>query len=118
LAAEVCEVVAVALGVDVARRHLGPARLVPRLRARGLRRSPRDASGRARLQRIIRIVDRCFPGGGNCYRRALTELAVDPAAASEPLHMGLRLPGGPGSGHAWLRGSAEDNRGYDAEFVV
>jgi hypothetical protein len=81
---------------------------------------PRTAAARASLRRLIRIVDRCFPSGGNCYRRALIEVAMDASAAAEPLHMGIRSNGGPNSGHAWLGSLPEsDGRGpYDADFVA
>jgi len=56
-----------------------------------------------------------LPDGGNCYRRALLELALDPTAAAEPLVFGLKQGGGSGSGHAWL-GDARGFETYDAEF--
>jgi hypothetical protein len=67
---------------------------------------------------LIRLVDRGFPGGGNCYRRALLEVALDPASALEPLHMAVREHGGPGSGHAWLGEVPDTNETYDAVFVA
>jgi hypothetical protein len=70
------------------------------------------------LRRLIRGVDACLPGGGNCYRRALLEVALDPAAAAEPLHLGLREHGGPRSGHAWLGDRRDSGEAYDAEFVT
>jgi len=73
---------------------------------------------RERLRRTIRFVDRLFPSGPNCYRRTLTEIALDAGAAAEPVHMGLQANGGPRSGHIWLA-SAPDGAGrYDAEFVL
>src|SRR5262249_44384489 len=102
LGVEICRVLAVLPEVERGRRTRGPRPLVADLRrkARQARaRSPRD---RARLQRAIAWVDACFPGGGNCYRRALLEMALDRGAASEPLRMGLKAGGGRGSGHAWL----------------
>jgi hypothetical protein len=74
--------------------------------------------GRTKLQRLIRFVDRLFPSGPNCYRRALIEIAMDAGAAAEPLHMGLQAEGGLNSGHAWLASSSDPSRSYDAEFVV
>ena len=117
---EAAEVAFVALRVDRGRLRLGPRDLVRDLRARGLRRVPRTTAERAHLKRLIRLVDRCFPSGGNCYRRTLIEVAMDRHAATEPLHMGIRTAGGPKSGHAWLGSIPEsDGRGpYDADFVA
>jgi len=106
------------LAVESGRVLGGPAPLLKSLRARGLREKRRSSSERARLSRIVRIVDACFPGGGNCYRRALLEIAVDPIAAASPLNLGLRSGGGPRSGHAWLGPSSEPQARYDAEFSV
>jgi hypothetical protein len=77
----------------------------------------RDARARARLQWLIRAVDRLFPSGPNCYRRALVEIGIDAGAAAERLHMGLSAFGGRDSGHAWLTSSPGTER-YDAEFVA
>jgi hypothetical protein len=65
-----------------------------------------------RLARAVRLVDRLFPSGPNCYRRALLEAALDAGAAHEPLMMGFRTVGGTCEGHAWL-GSAEPQTAYD-----
>jgi hypothetical protein len=65
---------------------------------------------------MIRLVDRLFPGGANCYRRTLLEIALDAGAAEERLFLGLKEQGGPASGHAWLESwpdAAEASR-YDA----
>ena len=114
---ELFEVTAVAIRVDRARVRRGPRDLVPELRARGARRT-RSQPGRAQLRRMIRVVDRCFPSGANCYRRALIEIAMDASAAAEPLRMGLKADGGPNTGHAWLESAPEQLDRYDAEFVV
>ena len=105
-------------GVELGRRRLGPQPLVRRLRARGtsgIRRSDRE---RQRLRTFIRFVDRWFPDGGNCFRRTLIEIALDPVSASEPLFMALREHGGPGSGHAWLGNVPDTEQAYDAVFVA
>lgn len=104
--------------VELGRRTRGPARLVPTLRACGRRVGLRTADRRARLRRLIRAVDARLPGGGNCYRRALLEMALDPQSAAEPLHLGLRAGGGPNSGHAWLGDDRDPGAAYDAEFVT
>jgi hypothetical protein len=103
--------------VQLWRSRRGPAPLVAELRARGARRRRRNAVERESLRRVIGAVDRCFPSGGNCYRRALVEIAVDGGAAAEPLHLGFRAGGRPQSGHAWL-GAGGDGQRYDAELVL
>jgi hypothetical protein len=62
----------------------------------------RRETDRLRLRRIISLVDRCLPDGGNCVRRALLEMALDGGAARDTFLAGLQSQGGPGSGHAWL----------------
>jgi hypothetical protein len=112
------EILLIAPSVERKRSAVAPNALLPLLRARGLARPARDDRGRARLRRAIRFVDRLFPSGPNCYRRALLEIAMDAGAAREPLHMGLNAEGGPRSGHAWLASSPDRPAHYDAEFVV
>jgi hypothetical protein len=115
---DLLEAVIVSRRVDRDRRLSGPLGLLPRLRTRGAQRLARSAADRARLQHIVRLVDRCFPSGPNCYRRALTEIAMDAGAATERLHMGINARDGESSGHAWLESSADRGDGYDAEFCV
>jgi hypothetical protein len=113
---EVARVLASLGRVEAARRSLGPRPLLDRLR-RGARRTPeRDATGRRCLRRAIRWVDSCLPGGGNCYRRALLEMALDRGAAREPLAMGMSAQGERVSGHAWL--SDADRGATPYEFVI
>jgi len=93
--------------VENDRLGLGPAAAVRAARRRGAdarRRTPRQ---RQDLRRLIRALDRRWPGGPNCYRRVLLELSVDGGAAREPVTMGLRATGGGGSGHAWLGSGIE-----------
>jgi hypothetical protein len=104
--------------VNGSRSRFGPEYLVRVLRQRGALCQTRVGAKRVRLRRIIRFVDRLFPSGPNCYRRALIEIAMDAGAAAEPLHMGLQAEGGLNSGHAWLASSPDPSRSYDAEFVV
>ena len=101
--------------VELARGTEGPACLVPRLRQRGSLRRRRNARGRARLQRLISAIDAGLPGSPSCYRRVLLEIYLDAGAAEEPLHMGLKVPGGPRSGHAWLGGSPAAADAYDVQ---
>jgi hypothetical protein len=101
-------------GVEAGRRRRGPGPLLAELRRKGRRSRERDPAARARLQRAIGWVDQQFPGGANCYRRALLEIALDRGAAAEPLRMGFRVQREGEPGHAWLGnrgGHAED---YDA----
>src|SRR5882724_9887988 len=88
--------------IELARQIEGPAPLLWRLRREGMRRSPRSNSGRGRLQETILAIDRRFPGGANCYRRALLEIALDPDAAKQPFFMGINSSCEPNSGHAWI----------------
>jgi hypothetical protein len=104
--------------VEFGRTRRGPESLLNALRARGLQGPVRTESERERLTKIVKLVDKCFPGGGNCYRRALLKIAVDPVAARTPLKMGLRAGGGPRSGHAWLADSETVVAHYDAEFSL
>jgi hypothetical protein len=98
--------------IEWGRRCEGPRTLVSRLRARGRQAERRSPEGRARLQRAIALWDRILLGEPSCYRRALLEISLDAGAAEEQLYMGLRIPGGPRSGHAWL-GSAAPAERYD-----
>jgi hypothetical protein len=84
------------------RQHQGPAPMLVWARRRGACCATRTVTERARLRRAISRIDAHMPGGGNCYRRALLEIALDPDAAAEPLFMGLHASGQPMSGHAWL----------------
>ena len=88
--------------VEAGRVSLGPGRILPPLRWAAGRCRRRSPSERGALRRVIGAVDARFPGGANCYRRALLEICVDAGAAEEKLCMGLKSRGGPGSGHAWL----------------
>lgn len=120
-ALEVIQVFAVAARIERARLSEGPVPLIARLRAEGRRRRPRDAAGRAGLARAVRLVDRLFPEGPNCYRRVLFEVALDPAAAREPICLGLKAGGGPGSGHAFFardRATEPAAQGLEAIFEV
>ena len=104
--------------VELARRIEGPGPLVERLRAEGKGRGSRSEARRAQLRRTIAALDALLPGGGNCYRRALVEIALDPDSAAEPLFMGLVSSGRPKSGHAWLGSGDQPSRSYDAIVVL
>ena len=88
--------------VELGRLVQGPSWLISRVRSRGHLARERSPTERQALRRLIAAVDARLPGGGNCYRRALVEMALDPSAAEERLFLGLKAHGGPRSGHAWL----------------
>ena len=83
----------------------------------GMRRTIRSLAGRIRLRRLIGAIDRRSPGGQNCVRRALLEMALDGGAAREQFFAGLRKGGGSGSGHAWLASETPIER-YDAVIAI
>jgi hypothetical protein len=115
LLAEVARVLAVLPGVELGRLTSGPAPLVTRLRAVGRgRKHRRTAIERQCLKRAISWVDARFPDGGNCYRRALLEIALDCDAANERLFLGLRSDCRPMSGHAWLGSTGSGGTDYEA----
>jgi hypothetical protein len=103
--------------VEGNRRRIGLHGAVARSRRLGALNPVRPERDRRRLQRAISLVDRCLPGGGNCVRRALLEMALDGGAAGETFHAGLRSEGGPRSGHAWLA-SHETRERYDAVISI
>jgi hypothetical protein len=103
--------------VEWRRRRFSLHQAVDLSRASARARRARPAAERARLRRLIGILDARLPGGGNCVRRALLEMSLDSGSASERLFAGLRHGGGPKSGHAWLE--SDTNRvSYDAVIAV
>jgi hypothetical protein len=118
LGLEILRILRVLPEAEIYRRFSGPAVCVNRFRSHGRRSCKRSAADRLQLRRLIHTIDRRLPGGGNCLRRALVEIALDSAAATEPLHFGLNLGGGAKSGHAWLETDTRAVRGYDAVFTL
>jgi hypothetical protein len=118
LAVELWRAAAIALSIDRRRGSQPPRKLISSLRARGALCGARSPAQREVLRRAIRVVDRCFVSGPNCFRRVLMEIALDAGAASEPLHMGLNAEGGVNSGHVWFPSAPEGVKTYDAEFVA
>lgn len=104
--------------VERGRRAEDVGLLVQTLRERGSVSIARGPDRRRRLQKVIGRVDRLFPDGGNCLRRALLEISLDAGAAREPLNLGLRAHGGPRSGHAWLGTADAPHDAYDAYFAI
>lgn len=92
-------------------------RAVAVARSGGLELGARSPAARTRLKRVIGAVDRRLPGGQNCVRRALIEMALDGGAARERFFAGLQTGGGPGSGHAWLESDSATER-YDAVIAI
>jgi hypothetical protein len=115
---DLLSVVCLSVRVDLSRRRIGPQQLVAALRVRGMSARRRSPFQRSRLRRLIATVDRFFPSGGNCYRRALVEIGMDADAAEEPFYLGLRAGGGKNSGHAWLSSEPVAPNKYDATFVL
>jgi hypothetical protein len=101
--------------VEKARWLEGPATLVARLRARGMKTETRSPEERRRLLRVIHHVDRFMKGGPNCYRRSLARIALDGESAREPFVLGLNQPDERAHGHAWLEGDPSNER-FDVEF--
>ena len=103
---------AVVRWVERVRLEKGPRLAMEVVRGVGSTKKDRGPAGRFQLARAVRLVDRLFPGGPNCYRRALLEAALDSGAAAEPLMMGFRTAEGRCEGHAWL-GSDPSASSYD-----
>lgn len=96
------------------RRLAEPPRAALRdARRDGARATRRGARGRARLRRAISWVDALGPGGPQCLRRVLLELALDAGAAEETVRLGLDPRA---AGHAWIVGREPDR--FGATFDV
>lgn len=87
------------------------------VRAMSASRRARSPDERLVLRRAIAAIDRRFPGGANCVRRSLLEMALDREAGKEELFAGFRRGGGLASGHAWL-GSPPIDASYDAVVAI
>ncbi len=113
LALEVLRVLPVLRVAERARTASSPEEAVAAMRARGERRRARAPQARSRLRLAIRWVDARFPGGGNCFRRTLAELALDRGAARDTLVFGLDVGR---TGHVAFAG-AEDTT-FDVTFSI
>lgn len=116
--AELCNVLRVLPGLERARHTLGPRPLLDEIRARAGRHPRRGETARRCLRRAVRWVDACMPGGGNCYRRAVLEMALDRGAADTPLALGFARDGDRLTGHAWVEGSDTGAGRYDFTLRV
>jgi len=112
IVSDVASVLSVRATVESARARAGPEAAAQVARQLGRQRRRRSATGRGRLRHAIGVVDAAHRDAGNCYRRALLEIATDAGAAEEELLLGFRSGGGAGSGHAWLS-SQVPPPGYD-----
>jgi hypothetical protein len=98
---------------EQARRGEAPERAVAAMRARGEGQLERGPIGRARLRRAIGWLDALAPGGANCYRRTLLELALDRGAAGETLVFGLDVGR---TGHVAFKD--REDRVFDVAFEL
>ncbi len=117
LARDFFEILYLLPGVEFHRHRRSLHRAVAGARQRGLQRIGRGPSSRARLQRLIRLVDRVLPGQPNCVRRSLLEIGLDAGAARERLFAGFSSGGGARSGHAWLE-THPNARQFDAIVTI
>ena len=104
--------------VEAGRRWRGPKPLLEKLRRRGRQAKRRGRAERARLRRAVGLIDRLMPGGPNCSRRALLEIALDRGAAHEPFRMGFRVGPASISGHAWLGAEGGPSEGYQVQLEL
>ena len=117
MVADLLRVLGILPVVEWRRRRLSLHAAVAHARAASGACAARSPAQRASLQRAIRVVDACMPGGQNCVRRALIEISLDGSAARERLYAGFRSGGKPKSGHAWLE-SHPVGETYDAVIAV
>lgn len=110
---EVARVTRMVREVDRLRTEGSPKEVVASTRARGANAKVRGPVGRARLRRAIGWVDALVPGGANCYRRVLLEIALDAGAARETVVFGLDVGR---TGHVAFADSEE--RTFDVSFAI
>jgi hypothetical protein len=113
LSTEMRRVAGLVREVDARRASESPEQVLAAMRARGQGAERRGPVGRARLRRAIGWVDAFVPGGANCYRRVLLELALDAGAARETVVLGLDVGS---TGHIAFEGREE--RGFDVAFAI
>ena len=112
-AAEVARVARRVRAIDARRLHEPPERVLTDLRASGATMKRRGPIGRARLRRAIGWVDAMVPGGPNCLRRVLLEVALDEGAANETVVFGLDVGS---TGHVAFEDREE--RTFDVAFRI
>ncbi len=111
--AEVARVARRVRAIDARRLHDTPERVLTELRASGSTMKRRGPIGRARLRRAIGWVDAMVPGGPNCLRRVLLEVALDEGAANETVVFGLDVGS---TGHVAFEDREE--RTFDVAFRI
>jgi hypothetical protein len=114
---EVARVVLAVPRVEAQRRRSSLHHAVSAVRKQSSRRPARSLDARARLRRAIAVVDARLPGGPNCVRRSLLEMALDGGAAREKFLAGFVSGGGRKSGHAWLEFEPVHDQ-YDAVLSI
>jgi hypothetical protein len=110
-------VLAILPRVEALRRSGDAARAIAWARARGRRAKPRDEAGLAKLEAAIGRIDRRLRGG-NCWRRVLLRVALDPIAAAAPVHLGFDVAGDEAPGHAWIGSDRGRPEPYGVEIEV
>jgi hypothetical protein len=104
--------------IESLRRAQGPQQAISAVRLLGQKTAPRNEQSRRCLRRAIHWVDCSLADGGNCYRRALLEMALDGAAASQPFIMGFKTNPRHVAGHAWLSPATSSAERYDFELQL
>jgi len=95
-------------------RQRSPAEAVATMRRRGETAPVRGPIGRARLRRAIGWVDAAYVRARpNCFRRVLTEIALDGGAAREAIVFGLDVGR---TGHVAFEGS--EDLSFDVAFAI
>jgi hypothetical protein len=110
---EVARVARRVRAIETKRLHDTPERVLGELRAGGATMQRRGPIGRARLRRAIGWVDAVVPGGPNCLRRVLLEVALDAGAANETVVFGLDVGS---TGHVAFEDREE--RTFDVAFRI
>ncbi len=113
LAADLARVLQNLPRVEWGRRHEAPKPLLAKLKGAASSKRRRSSDDKERLQQAIRWVDACCPGGRNCFRRALLEIALDQGSAQAPLMMGFRHGDPQPLGHAWIGEDPYAENRYD-----
>ena len=115
--ADLARVLKVLPRVEASRRRQSVHGAVGLARRNAALRVTRSPDGRRRLRRAIFVADALVPGGRNCVRRSLLEIALDSGAANERVLAGFLAGGGRKSGHAWLE-SNPSGRSFDAVITI
>jgi hypothetical protein len=115
---EAIQVLALASRVEAYLRTKGFADVLAYFRWRARLAPQRKPIQRKRLRRAIGWIDARMPGGGNCYRRVLLEIALDGGAARESVLVGFHIQTNQVTGHVWLLSEQAESGSYDALFQL